>query len=145
MPAATPREVVEHLLRLTAEGPAESMADLFAEDAVFEMPFLPPGAPRPEPGREAFRAHLKGAVGLQEFDSIDELHLHQTTDPDVVIAEYRLHGRAVLTGKRFASHLVLVARIHDGLIVRARTYANPLDNAVAFDMVDDLLTGLTAA
>ncbi|WP_055589860.1 nuclear transport factor 2 family protein [Streptacidiphilus griseoplanus] len=141
MSAATPREVVERLLRLTAEG----MADLFAEDAVFEMPFLPPGTPQPEPGREAFRAHLKGAVGLQEFDSVDDVHIHDTTDPGVVVAEYRLHGRVVPTGKRFASHLVMVTRIHDGLIIRARTYANPLDSAIAFDTVHDLLTGLTTA
>jgi hypothetical protein len=54
-------------------------------------------------------------------------------------------GSGVGLGRSGPSHLVLVARIHDGLIVRARTYTNPLDNAIAFDMVDDLLTGLTAA
>ncbi|WP_431925981.1 nuclear transport factor 2 family protein [Nonomuraea jabiensis] len=59
----SPREVVGHLLKLTATGPTETMADLFAEDAVFEMPFLPPGVNAHEVGRETSRAHLAPAVG----------------------------------------------------------------------------------
>lgn len=82
---------------------------------------------------------------MQEFDSLDELHLHETEDPELVVAEYRLHGRIVPTGKEFAHHLVMVARIRDGLITHSRTYANPLDNAVAFDAVNDLLAALTTA
>ncbi|MEW9528677.1 nuclear transport factor 2 family protein [Microbispora sp. NPDC049125] len=145
MSPSTPRAIVERLLRLTAEGPSEGMADVFAEDAVFEMPFLPPGAPQPEPGREAFRAHLKAAVGVQEFDSVDDVHIHETADPEVVVAEYRLHGRVVATGKRFASRIVMVARIRAGVIVWSRSYSNPLDAVIAFDAVHDLLAGLTTA
>ncbi|MDH6114808.1 ketosteroid isomerase-like protein [Kitasatospora sp. MAP12-15] len=145
MPAATSREVVDRLLRLTSNGPSEEMADLFSEDAVFEMPFLPPGAPQQEAGREAFRAHLRGAVGLQEFDSVDSIQIHETADPEVVVAEYRLHGRVVATGKRFAFDIVMIGRVRGGLIVWSRTYSNPLDGAIAFDRVHGLLTGLTAA
>lgn len=145
MPAATSREVVDRLLHLTAEGPTGDMADVFSQDAVFEMPFLPPGLPRQEIGREAFRAHLHEAVGLQEFDAVDHVSIHETTDPEVVVTEYRLHGRVVATGKRFASDIVMVARVRDGLIVWSRNYSNPLDGAIAFDAVHDLLAGLTAA
>jgi ketosteroid isomerase-like protein len=145
MPAATPRELLDRLLCLTAKGPTEEMADLFSENAVFEMPFLPPGAPRQEAGCEAFRAHLRGAIGLQEFDSVDSVHIHETTDPEVVITEYRLHGRVVATGKRFASDIVMIARVRGGLITWSRTYSNPLDGAIAFGMVQDLLAGLTKA
>ncbi|MCX4744087.1 nuclear transport factor 2 family protein [Kitasatospora sp. NBC_01287] len=145
MPAATSREVVDRFLRLTAKGPAEETADVFSEDAVFEMPFLPPGAPAQEAGREAFRAHLRGAAGLQEFDSVDTVRIHETADPEVVVVEHRLHGRVIATGKRFALDIVMIARVRDGLIVWSRTYSNPLDGAIAFDMVHDLLTGLTAA
>jgi len=143
LPTATAREVVERLLRLTAEGPSRAMADVFSEDAVFDMPYLPPGAHRQEPGREAFRAHLQGAVGIQEFEGVDHVRLHETTDPETVVFEYRLHGRVVATGKRFASDIVSVARVRDGLIVHFRTYSNPLDNAIALDAVQDLLGALT--
>jgi ketosteroid isomerase-like protein len=121
------------------------MADVFSEDAVFEVPFPAPGQPRQEVGRETFRTHLQGAVGLQEFDAVDHVRLHETADPEVVITEYRLHGRVIPTGKSFASDIVMIARVRDGLIVWSRNYSNPLVGAVAFDTVGDLLAGLTAA
>ncbi|MET4644571.1 ketosteroid isomerase-like protein [Streptomyces atratus] len=145
MPAATSCEVLDRLLRLTATGPTEEMADVFSEDAVFEMPFLPPGAPQQEPGREAFRAHLQAGAALQEFDSVDNVRIHEMSDPEVVVAEYRLHGRVLATGKRFVFDIVMIARIRGGLIIWSRTYSNPLDGAIAFDMATDLLARLTTA
>jgi len=143
MSTAAPHEVVEHLLRLTAEGPSEAMAEVFAPDAVFEMPFLPPGVPAQEPGREAFRAHLREGAGMQKFDGVDNVRIHDTSDPEVIVAEYRLHGRVLAGGKRFAFDIVAFARVRDGLIGWYRTYANPLDAAIAFGAAERLLSGLT--
>ena len=56
----------------------------------------------------------------------------------MVIAEYRLQGRVAATGKRFASRIIMVARVREGLISWSRNYSNPLDSVIAFDMVDDL-------
>jgi ketosteroid isomerase-like protein len=143
--ASSPREVVDELLRRTAPGPAEDMADLFAEDAVFELPYLPPGTPQPAPGREVFRGHLRSAVGVQEFDGVDDVHHYEATDSEVVVTEYLLHGHVVATGRRFTSRVVMVNRVRHGLIVWSRSYSNPLDSAIAFDMVDRLLGGLSAS
>lgn len=118
------REVVDRLLQLTAHGPTENMADLFAEDVRFEMPFLPPGAPQPPPGREEFRKHLKEAVGVRKFHDVDEVHVHETADPEVIVAEYRLHGEVLATGQRFTSRAVMVVRVRDGLITWSRNYSN---------------------
>ncbi|MFF7633090.1 nuclear transport factor 2 family protein [Kitasatospora sp. NPDC008050] len=123
----------------------DRLEECLLEDAVFEMPFLPPGAPQQEAGREAFRAHLREAVGLQEFDSVDNVHIHETADPEVVVSEYRLNGRVVATGRRFTFDIVMIARVREGLIIWSRTYSNPFDGAIAFDMVHDLLAGLTTA
>jgi ketosteroid isomerase-like protein len=124
---ATPRQDVEELLRRTADGPTEDMADLFAEDAVFEFPFLPPDAGRPEQDRESFRAHLKDAVAVEKFEGMDDVHLHETADPEVVVAEYLLHGRVLATGERFMSRVVMVARVRNGLITWSRSYSKQLD------------------
>ncbi|GAA3213513.1 nuclear transport factor 2 family protein [Nonomuraea helvata] len=142
MTVAGAHQIVEQLLNVVAHGPSEEMADLFAEDAVFEMPYLPPGVPAQEPGREAFRAHLREGALVQRFDGVTDVRIHRTADPEVVIAEYRLHGTVTATGRRFASDLVMVARVRDGLIVTHRSYANPLDAAIAFGGVEDLLTAL---
>ncbi|MER6008836.1 nuclear transport factor 2 family protein [Nonomuraea angiospora] len=142
MSVVTPREVITELLHLTATGPREEMADLFAEDAVFEFPFLPPGMPQEEQNRETFRTHLKEGALIQTFESVDNIEIRETTDPEVVVVEYRLHGRVTATGKQFANQIIMVARVRDGLITWSRNYSNPLDGVIAFDMVDDLLAGL---
>ncbi|KAB8181232.1 nuclear transport factor 2 family protein [Microbispora catharanthi] len=144
MSVLTPYDVIARLLRLTASGPCEEMADLFAEDAVFEFPFQLPGRPREEQDRETFRAHLRAGARLQRFESVDDVEIHRTTDPETVIAEYRLQGRVTATGKQFTSQVVMVARVRDGLITWSRNYSNPLDSLIAFGMVDDLVAGLTA-
>jgi ketosteroid isomerase-like protein len=143
MPPLTPREVADRFAELIAPGPAEELADLFAEDAVFEMPFLPPGAPAQEPGREAFRAHLKESPTV--FDSVDGVRIYETDDPEVVIMERRLHGRVLATGKPFTFQVIMVARIRNGEIVWSRSYSNPLDAVIAFDGLHDLVAGLGAA
>ncbi|MER6943799.1 nuclear transport factor 2 family protein [Nonomuraea sp. NPDC000554] len=141
MSVATPRQVVTQLLHLTATGPREEMADLFAEDAVFEFPFLPPGMPQEEQNRATFRTHLKVGALIQRFESVDNVEIRETTDPDVVVLEYRLHSRVTATGKQFTHQIIMVARVRDGLITWSRNYSNPLDSVIAFDMVDDLLAG----
>ncbi|GAA2120727.1 nuclear transport factor 2 family protein [Actinomadura napierensis] len=143
MPNPTPREIAERLVRLTAPGPNGDLADLFAEDAVLDFPFSPPGAPQHAQGREMFRAHLLGAVGLQRHESTSNVHIRETEEPGTVVIEYRLHGSVVPTGKQFAFDIITVAHVHDGLISWLRTYSNPLDGAIAFDAVPDLVKALT--
>jgi len=139
----SPRAVVERLLELVATGPSEQMADLFAENAVFEAPYAPPGVPAVEHGRETFRAHLRQGAEIQRFHGIEDVRIYETSDPEVVIAEYLVRATITGSGKQFDSRLVLVARVRDGLIVSSRNYANPLDAAVAFGMADQLLAAAT--
>ncbi|MCO6007580.1 nuclear transport factor 2 family protein [Actinoallomurus purpureus] len=124
MPAIAPRAVIETLVSLTATGPTEKMADLFTEDAIFEAPTAPPGAPVREVGRETFRAHLAAGVKIQEFTGIDQVTIHETADAEVVITEYRLHGRRFTTDALFTTDIVMITRVRDGLITWIRTYAH---------------------
>jgi hypothetical protein len=72
------------------------------------------------------------------------VNIYETIDPQVVVAEYRLHGSIIPEGSRFALDLITIARVSDGLIVWSRNYANPLAAAIAFGRVPDLIAGLTA-
>ncbi|WP_433683697.1 nuclear transport factor 2 family protein [Nocardia sp. CA-119907] len=145
MSNAAPREVAERLVQLTAPGPNGDLADLFAEDAVLEFPFSPPGVPRHAQGRETFRAHLLGAVGVQRHESADNVSIRETDDPGTVVIEYRLRGTVISTGKTFVFDIIALARVRDGLITWLRTYSNPLDGAIAFDTVADLVEALSTA
>ncbi|GAA1949853.1 nuclear transport factor 2 family protein [Kitasatospora viridis] len=130
----TPREVIEELLRRTAAGPSEEMAELFAEDAVFEQPYRLPGAPEQPPGRAAFREHLRQGATVQRFEAVTDVRVYEAADGESVVAEHRLHGRVPATGREFALDLLLIARVRGGLITRLRSYANPLAVAEAFGL-----------
>jgi ketosteroid isomerase-like protein len=61
---ATPREVFARLHRFVLDYDADSQAELFAPEAVWEFPFAPAGIPRRIEGREAIRSLGKLSLGL---------------------------------------------------------------------------------
>jgi ketosteroid isomerase-like protein len=123
-PDRSPRETAELLLRTVIEGERARIADLYAPDARVENVWAP-GGPSVVEGREVIRARMLGAAGLWEFESVDDVFLHEAKDPEVVILEYRVTGRIVSNGAKFSLGFVSVLRIIDGLITHARDYSNP--------------------
>lgn len=123
-PTRTPRETAELLLRTVVDGERTELADLYAPDARIEVRWAP-GGPSVVEGREALRAQMAGAAGLWDFESVDDVFLHETADPEVVVLEYRIAGRIAATGTGFSLGFVSVLRIVDGLIAHARDYSNP--------------------
>src|SRR5690349_12969140 len=94
----TPRDVVERLLALAAAGdPAQ--ADLYADDAVHELPFSPAGPMRIE-GRE-LKAMIGASSGAPRVtdQQLRDVHLYQTDDPELVLAEFTLAGTVTATGE----------------------------------------------
>jgi ketosteroid isomerase-like protein len=51
--------------------------------------------------------------------------VHETTDPEVVIAEFVYHARAAKDGELFRVPAVFVMRVRGGLIVESRDYVGP--------------------
>jgi uncharacterized protein (TIGR02246 family) len=126
MPPVTPADVLAQRRRLILGGDADGFADLFAPDAVIEAPFTgPPGAPLRLEGREAIRAYsrrvMSSPLRLEDFEVTE---LHQTLDPEVVIAEMRATGTVTAAGRSFTATSVQVLRIRDGRIVLFRDYAD---------------------
>jgi uncharacterized protein (TIGR02246 family) len=126
MPVATPADILARRRRLILSGDADGYADLFAPDAVTEMPFAPPGAPSRLAGREAVRAHARQVMAaplrLEEYEVTE---LHQTQDPEVVVVEMRTRGTLTTTGQSFAATSVQILRIREGRIAVFRDFANP--------------------
>lgn len=123
-PVRTPRETAELLLHTVTEGERETLADLYAPDTRIENMWAP-GGPDVLEGREALRARMAGSGSLWEFESLDLIALHESTDPEVVMLEYRVGGRIRSNGAEFSLGFVSVLRIVEGLIVHARDYSNP--------------------
>jgi len=123
--AAAQHAVAEHL-RLTAAGRTKEWAELFAPDAVLEFPYAPAGVPRKVTGRDALVAHMSGFPETFDVEFVDLL-FHETSDPSMVIAEFRSTGTARPTGKPYEQTCISVVRTDDeGLITHYLDYWNPL-------------------
>jgi hypothetical protein len=141
----TAREVVEALLHAIVHTP-DQIADLYAPELVIEMPFGPPLIPaRRVTGREDLRAQTKAGAAERTYTSVENVFVHETTDPEVVVAEFEVHGRLLADGRPFALPFLMVITVKDGLIVSSRDYNNPVVSAQVLDRVPELVAALTAS
>lgn len=125
--ARSPRETIELFLHTVSHGTRDELADLYAPDVRIEIPFAPGGVPQVSEGREQMRARMKMAEPNWTFDAVQDVTVHTTGDPQVVIAEYRVHGTLTASGKAFVLSYISVFGVQDGLIAWARDYGNPLE------------------
>ena len=120
-PAASPWDVIERLLAGIAVGATPTLAELYAESAVVELPFAQPGGLRLV-GREQIAQHFalagRAPFRLQPIN----IRRHQTMDPEVVVAEYDYQGEIRATGAEFVVANVQIVRVRDGLILSSRDF-----------------------
>lgn len=142
----TPEETVLALLDSACRlqngerGHVDRLAELYAEETHVRHPLAPLGD-TPLHGREALRRHFAtaGAAGLAGF-RVEDVRIHKTADPEVVIAEFTYRGDG-----GWAAPCIIVYRIRDGLIVESRDYIDHVGLARAANRVDALCARLTAA
>jgi ketosteroid isomerase-like protein len=117
----TPAEVHALLLAGIEARDFASLPDLYAEDAVVDMPMAIP-APRRLNGVEEIRKHFLSALNSPLSFAVSDVITHETADPEVVIAEFVYSGTITTTGKSFRGANVQVLRVRDGLIAESRDY-----------------------
>ncbi len=69
--------------------------DTITDDAEFEFRYIFPGWPRTLSGRDALMALYAGYGDNIVLHGADELVVHRSQDPRVVIIEYEVHGKVV--------------------------------------------------
>lgn len=99
---------------------------LFAEDAIIELPFAPPGWPKKLIGKEGLAEHLGNYPDHLEIREIAGLRIHETVDPEVVIVEYTILGVVSATQEPYESPYIQVMTAKEGKVVGYRDYWNPL-------------------
>lgn len=126
-PVRTARDVAEQVFRMVEHGDVV-FADLFAADGVLEYPFAAPGMPTRIEGRDAIKAFHGNLGKLRDRLNREGTSwtLHETTDPEVVVAEIEHHGTTVPEGNPYQIIAVGVMRVREGEIVSYRDYMNPL-------------------
>lgn len=105
---------------------AETFVDMMAEDFVMEFPFARPGMQARIAGRSAVLAYLMTVGQGVSVDSMSNVVVHDTSDPDVVIVEFQGHGCSIKTGEPYEPRYISVIRTSGGRIVHYRDYWNPL-------------------
>jgi ketosteroid isomerase-like protein len=128
----TSREIVERMLRAGREMDIEAFVGLMAPDGCIEWPYRPAGVPARLQGRAEIREFLTGsAKAFIRFDEYRDVVVHETTDTEVVIVEYEVHGTVIATGTPFRQTVIAVFRVRDGQVLTYRDYVNPLPLAEA--------------
>jgi ketosteroid isomerase-like protein len=146
-PMRSPREVVEQVRRMVAGEGVRFAADLFAADGVMRYPFAPPGMPTELVGRDAIAAYFGAAADRRSMFEIEgvEAIVHETADPEVVIAEIEHHGHSHATGGPYRFRALGVIRVRDGEIVSYDDYMDPIAMARLLGRTPDLVAALSAA
>ncbi|MFD6421138.1 nuclear transport factor 2 family protein [Streptomyces sp. NPDC060198] len=138
----TPREVFERLIGLISAGEWSELPELYAEDAKVEIVFSPV-PPRRVHGRAELRKRF-AALGAADAIRLraENIHVHTTDDPEVVIAEFDYEGLYPASGRTFRSANIQVLRVRDGLIVETRDYHDHLAFAAADGRASQLLAAV---
>jgi ketosteroid isomerase-like protein len=145
---ASAREVWEHACFILGSGDCDGWADLLSEDVLLEWPFASPDLPRQMHGREEVRRLLTPvqavAIGSIAKRENNTAVVHETTDPEVLIAE--LNADVTLeNGETFHNTLVHVVRVRDGEIVHFTDYFNSANASPGYSASLEPLRGLGTA
>ena len=136
-PADVFHRLVDGVSRLVA-GDASQMAELtglYAERTYVEHPMALDDIPLLT--RDDVRRHFAAGTDMTpiaDYRAAD-IVIHQTIDPEVVVAEFRYLGS--VGGRSFRVPCVFVMRVRDGEIVESRDYISPLDRERALRETDE--------
>ncbi len=134
----TPQDTFLALIEGVAAGAGETLADLYAPDATVTHPFSPFGAGALH-SREELRQHFHTSGGEPAVTrQVADVVVHHTTDPEVVIGEFRYACTVDETGAQFSIRAVFVMRVRDGLIVESRDYLDHLSRLRGYGQLDVL-------
>ncbi|MEV5573212.1 nuclear transport factor 2 family protein [Spirillospora sp. NPDC052269] len=140
----SPREVFLKLVYGVCEGREEEVLGLYAEQTHVEHPFHPLEAP-PLRSVEELRAHfgVRSPAGAPAGHTLLRrpagIVVHETADPEVIVAEFRYEGTVAETGEAFAFPGIFVMRVRDGKIVESRDYLDHLRSARARGQLGEVL------
>jgi ketosteroid isomerase-like protein len=142
----SPSEVFLALVNGVAEGRWEELPGLYAEQTHVVHPFDPlrPAALRT---REELREHFAPAgpgpaPRHRAARRVGNVTIHQTTDPEVIVAEFEYQGTVAGTGEPYALPGIFVLRVRDGEIVSSRDYFDHLTAARVRGQLDALIAAV---
>lgn len=140
----TPQEVFLALVHGVAEGRWAELPDLYAEQTHVTHPFHPLRPPALRT-RDELREHFTPTgASPPPHRKPANITIHQTTDPEVIVAEFEYRGTNTDTGEPFAQPGIFVLRVRDGEIVESRDYFDHLTTAQLRGQLTELIAAVKA-
>jgi hypothetical protein len=106
------------------------MADVLAENIVFEMPFALPGLPDRVEGKGTVVKFLEQFLGQDRgmFTGWDifNIRIYPGSDPDLFFTELDGRGVVAQSGYQYRQKYIILFRVSAGRISHWREYLNPL-------------------
>ena len=128
-----PSDVFISLVTGVASQKWQELSKLYAEQTDVRHPMSRTAAPLLS--REAVERHFAAAgaavTGKLRF-AAENIRIHVTADPEVIVAEFEYRGANVKSGAKFVCPCVFVMRVRDGLVVESRDYVDHAAFAAAF-------------
>jgi len=122
---AAAQQAFKNHLEYLSTGRIPEWVALFTEDGVLEFPYAPEGYPTRTAGEANLHEYMKNFPEHFKVEFID-LHFHETTDPSLVIAEFKSRGTALSTGRPYNQTYISVVETRDGKISRYVDFWNPI-------------------
>jgi ketosteroid isomerase-like protein len=140
----SPQEVFLALVDGVAEGRWEELPGLYAEQTHVVHPFDPLRAAALRT-RDELREHFRPTgAGPRLRRRAANITIHETTDPEVIVAEFEYQGTVAETGEPFTQPAIFVLRVRDGEIVSSRDYFDHVTAARIRGRLDALVEAVNA-
>ena len=132
----TPAEIVAALIDLMSKQKVQEALALYHDDVDVRVEFGLPhrhevkGKARLQSLVQALKEQNQGTRARMYQDiSVENLVIHQTTNPDIVIAEWTYRSR--INGATVENPNIIVVECREGKVYRSRDYHNHVTRAVA--------------
>jgi uncharacterized protein len=114
---------VRAIMQLADEMRVDELVEMFADDAVMELPFAPGKMTRKHVGKAAIGEFQRFARDSFSRFAMTVDAIHETADPHVVIAEHRSDAVVSENGRPYRNHYVTFFTFDDdGLISSWREF-----------------------
>ncbi|MFC0111121.1 nuclear transport factor 2 family protein [Kibdelosporangium aridum] len=140
----SPRDVFLALVNGVADGRWDELPSLYAEQTHVVHPFDPLRQPALRT-RDELRKHFTPTDATPRLRRRPaNITIHETTDPEVIVAEFEYQGTNTDTGEPFAVPAIFVLRVRNGEIVESRDYFDHLSAAEARGQLKELVAAVEA-
>jgi ketosteroid isomerase-like protein len=130
-PKPTILTVMREALGERIDPSAVNFIEMMSEDFVMEFPYARPGMKTRIEGRPAVVSYLMTVSQGVSVDTIDNVVVHETSDPEVVIVEFEAHGAALKVGEPYEQRYISVIRARGGRMIHYKDYWNPIQGLKA--------------